>query len=112
LRTVIRQAKKREFQKCVSLAKNKTKTLWQIINKEMENSRQKVENTELRNNTEIITNPQQISEELNSFFLETILSLKMSNNLTCSLKPLSQTQIISMPLCLFPQLQNVKLRTL
>jgi protease II len=90
LKTLIKEAKKREFEKCVSFAKNKTKTFWQIINKEMRNSRQKVGNTELRNNTEIITNPQQISEKFNSFFIESVQSLRMSNNLTWSLKPPSQ----------------------
>ena len=47
----------------------------------MGKSRQKVQNIELRNNTEIITNPQQISQKFNSFFTEKIVSLKMSNNL-------------------------------
>jgi hypothetical protein len=90
LKTVIKEAKKREFEKCVSLAKNKTKTLWQIISKEMGNSRQKAENIELRYDTEIITNPQQISEKFNSFFIESVPSLRMSNNLTRPLKPPSQ----------------------
>ena len=69
MRTVIRQAKKREFQKCVSLEKNKTKTLWQIINKEMQNSRHKVENTELRNNTRDHNKPTTNLREVELFFL-------------------------------------------
>jgi hypothetical protein len=56
----------------------------------MGNSRQKVENIQLRNNTEIITNQQQISEKFESFFVETVQSLRMSNNLSHPLKPPSQ----------------------
>jgi hypothetical protein len=37
LKTVMKEAKKSEFENCVSLAKNKTKTSRQIINKEMGN---------------------------------------------------------------------------
>ena len=59
----------------------------------MRNSRKKVENIELGNNTEIIINPQQISEEFNSFFIETTQSLKTDNSLTRSLKPSPQNII-------------------
>jgi hypothetical protein len=56
----------------------------------MGNSSQKAENIELWNNTEIIKSPQQISEKFNSFFIESVQSLRMSNNLTQSFKPPSQ----------------------
>jgi hypothetical protein len=56
----------------------------------MGNSRQKVENTELRNNTEIIKKPTTNFREVQPIFIETVQSLRMSNNLTRSLKPPSQ----------------------
>jgi hypothetical protein len=65
---VIREAKKKENDKYVLNAKNKTKAVWQIINKVVGKFPQYEQKIELKNGTEKITNPHNVAEKLNSFF--------------------------------------------
>jgi hypothetical protein len=50
-------------------AKNKTKIMWQLINKEVGNSLHDEYKIDLRNGKETISNPQNVSDRLNSFFV-------------------------------------------
>jgi prephenate dehydratase len=65
---VIREAKKRENDKYVLNAKNKTKAMWQIINKEIGKSPQYKQKIELKM-VQKITNPHNVAEKSLSFFL-------------------------------------------
>jgi hypothetical protein len=60
-------------------AKNKTKAMWQLINEEVGNSLHDEYKTGLRNGTEIISNPQNVSDRLNSFFIEIVNDLLSQN---------------------------------
>jgi hypothetical protein len=56
-------------------AKNKTIAKWHLINKEFGNSLHDGYKTDLRNGKEIISNPQNISDRLNFFFIEIVNNL-------------------------------------
>ena len=53
-------------------AKNKTKEMHQVINKEVGNSIHHDYKTDLRNGNEIISNPQNVLDRLNYFFVQTV----------------------------------------
>jgi hypothetical protein len=57
LRKVLKEAKKIDIDKCVLLSKNKTKTVWQCVSKQIGNSRNHNRNLVIRDNDELITNP-------------------------------------------------------
>jgi len=73
-RKVIKEAKRREAHRLILFAKNKNKTLWKIINKEISNSHQ-VSNIIINTGAKIITNPQKITERFNIYFTEVIEDL-------------------------------------
>jgi hypothetical protein len=59
-----------ENDRYVLKAKNKMKAMWHIINKEVGNSIYYAYKIDLRNGSEIISNPQNVSNKLISFFVE------------------------------------------
>jgi hypothetical protein len=61
-----------ENDRYVLKAKNKMKAMWHIINKEVENSMYYAYKTDLRNGSEITSNPQNFSDKQNSFFVESV----------------------------------------
>jgi len=65
-------------------SKNKTKGIWQVINKEAGNFSYSTYNIHLQHNSETITDPQVISERFNNCFIDTISDLlnKGGYNLT------------------------------
>jgi hypothetical protein len=78
----------------VSRAKNKTKEMWQIINKEVGNSKHYDYKTDLGNGNEIISKPQNISHRLNSFFVKFVASLlNQHNNPTINSTPKHSTSV-------------------
>jgi len=79
---VISEAKKREADKIISSATNKSKTLWKIINKEIGNSQQ-APNVIINSQDKIITNPQMITEKFNSYFTDIIEDLLSQVNSRC-----------------------------
>ena len=74
-KNLVKQAKKMENDRVILSSKNKTKGIWQVINKETGNSPRNNCNIQLRNNTELVTDPQIISEKFNSFFIDTVNDL-------------------------------------
>ena len=54
---LIKEAKKMDNDKFILTSKNKTKGIWQVINKEIGNLPHNNYNMQLRNNTELITDP-------------------------------------------------------
>jgi hypothetical protein len=76
----LKEAKKRESDRFVMSAKDKTKAMWQFINKELGNSLHDEYKTDLRNSKEIVSNPQNVSHRLNSFFVEIVDDLLSQNS--------------------------------
>jgi hypothetical protein len=65
-----------EVEKLVASAINKQKRMWKLINNEMGNTKKLIDNTEMKHGSDLITNPQLISDKFNSFFMDTIAELK------------------------------------
>jgi hypothetical protein len=59
---------------------NKTKVMWQVINKDTGNSPQNSRSTHLRNNIESVTDPQTVSEMFNSLLVDSLDDLLTKNN--------------------------------
>jgi len=72
---LVKEAKKRYNEKFILSSKNKTKGIWQVINREAGNFPHNNYNMQLQNSTEIITDPQLISEKFNSYFIDTVNDL-------------------------------------
>ena len=71
-RRVIKEAKRSENNSYISSAKNKLKAAWQVINKEVQKSSINNKNIELRWGKNKISNPSDIAELFNSYFVETV----------------------------------------
>ena len=79
-KNLVKEAKKRENERFILSSKNKTKRMWQVINKESGNSPHKNCNIYLQNNKELVTDHQIVSERFNSFFIDTADDLLNKNN--------------------------------
>jgi hypothetical protein len=77
---VIKGAKKRENNRHIVSAKNKTRTMWQIVNKELGNNSQREMGMKLRCRTTKESNPQRIAEMFNSYFTEIVGKLVKQNS--------------------------------
>ena len=69
-----------ENNKFILSSKNKTKGIWQVINKESGKLPYNNYNMQLRNNTELITDPSIISEKFNSYFINIVKDLLNKNS--------------------------------
>jgi hypothetical protein len=99
-----------ENDKFILSSKNKTKGIWQVINKEIGNLPHNNYNMQLQNNTELITDPRIISEKFNSYFIDTVNDLLNKNN-TYKPKQTSQHDIKTCPWSMFLSLLlKMKLR--
>jgi hypothetical protein len=83
-RKVIKEAKKRENDKYISNASNKSKAAWQVINKELGKSSISSKNIELNWENNRISNPRVIAELFNSYFVESVEKLVDQNSKTDS----------------------------
>jgi len=81
-RKVIKEAKRRDADRHILSAKNKNKTLWKIINKEIGNSHC-VSNIIINSGVKIITNRQLITERFNIYFTEVTENLLSQVNYHC-----------------------------
>ena len=79
---VIKEAKQREVDRLILSGKNKNKTLWNIINKEIGNS-QRLSNTITNTGVKIITNLQIIAERFNIYFTKVTENLLSQVNYDC-----------------------------
>jgi hypothetical protein len=79
---VIKEAKRRDNEKYVLRANNKTKVMWHVINKEVGKSWKYDKKIELNDRTQIISNPQNVAGMLNTFFVEIIDNLFNQNSST------------------------------
>jgi len=69
-KTVIREARRRDNDKDIQDANHKSKTVWQIINKETGRTSSNKQDIKLIWNSEAITNPENVGELLNSYFMK------------------------------------------
>jgi hypothetical protein len=76
---VIKEAKRRENDRYVLRAKNKTKAMWHIINKEVGKSLQFDKKIELNNRSVTISDPQKVADTMNSFFVGIVDDLLNQN---------------------------------
>lgn len=70
----LRQAKANLFIDTIEEARGNGKKIWQNINK-LIGRKQNYNSLELKNNTELVTNPIIISTELNTFFLDSVYEI-------------------------------------
>jgi hypothetical protein len=78
-RKVVRGARMKESERFVSSAKNQTKAMWKLINKETGNSQSNSDYT-IKSGNELITSPQVVSDRFNTFFVEVIEDLLLQKN--------------------------------
>jgi hypothetical protein len=83
---VLEEAKKRHYDRLIEKAPNKTKKIWQLINKQIGKCSIMNKKIELRSATGIETNPQRVAELLNVHFVETIDEIIKQNKY----RPLTQ----------------------
>ena len=68
-RRVLREAKRRENDKYILHANHKSKAVWQIINKETGRTSSNKQDIKITGNSEEITNPENVAELFNSYFI-------------------------------------------
>jgi hypothetical protein len=78
-RKVLKEAKRMELEKLVASAINKPKRMWNIINNEIGNTKNLMDNIEIKYGSDLPTNPQLIADKFNSHFIEIIVELKLRN---------------------------------
>jgi len=78
-RKVVNEAKRKESDRYVLTAKNKSKALWKLINKESGKIQQN-HNITIKKGYNLITNPQIIADCYNKFFIDTVEDLLLQRN--------------------------------
>ncbi|PNF13688.1 hypothetical protein B7P43_G15271 [Cryptotermes secundus] len=95
---IIKEAKKRENDRHIANAKNKTRAMWQIVNKELGNNMQRELGIELKCGTRKEANPQCIAEMFNLYFADIVGKLVKQNNSTCNetmfICPVTENEIL------------------
>ena len=76
---VLKEAKKRDNDRYVTEAANKTKAMWQLINRKIGKIQDDDHKLELRLGNDIIKNPIEITEKLNMYFTNTVTELVQKN---------------------------------
>jgi len=77
---ILKEAKKRENDKFVIESKDRTKAMWQLINKEIGKTHENDHKLELRIGDKITKCPTKITENLNRHFISTVEELVKQNN--------------------------------
>jgi len=108
---VLKEAKKRDNDRYVTKASNKTKAMWQLINKKIGRTKEDDNKLELKLGNNLITNPKEITEILNEYFTNITTDLKKpstgrNNNLsqkinTCVtsvfIYPVTEEEVVNRP---------------
>jgi hypothetical protein len=71
-KNVIKEAKRKYNDRLILNSENKMKEMWQIVNKEIGNSSQVHYPTSLKKRNEKTSNPQDMDNMLNSYFIESV----------------------------------------
>jgi hypothetical protein len=88
-KTVIKADKKMGNDRHIANATNKTKAMWQVINKEAGKNPQNEQEMELKCGVKKVTNPRDIAELFNSYFAEIAEKLIKQNDKNKSLYQMS-----------------------
>jgi len=72
--------KKRDNGRCIKKETNKTKKIWQLINKQIGKCSSSDKKIELKTETSRVTNLQKVAEMLNAYFVETVEEIIKQNN--------------------------------
>jgi hypothetical protein len=67
----------RELRYLNSSVINKPKGMWNIINNEIGNTKNLMDNIEIKYGSDLLTNPQLIADKFNSYFIDIIAELKL-----------------------------------
>jgi hypothetical protein len=78
-RKEISVAHQRENGRIIKRSVNKSKTLWQIIEKETANSHNEIENVSLQIDSKLVIDPQVVSQQFIEFFVNSVGKLIHSN---------------------------------
>lgn len=78
-RNVIKEAKRKENDRIFLNSQNKTRKLWQIVNKEIGKAAQVYHPTSLKKADEKTSNPQEMANLMNSYFIDSVEELRASN---------------------------------
>ena len=79
IQKIIREVKKRENDRYIESASNKSRAIWKIINKESGKTRDDDYDIQLTIGKELVSNPTDITEKLNEFFTNTVVELVKQN---------------------------------
>jgi hypothetical protein len=79
-RRIIKEAKRRDNDRYIVNAKNKTKAMWRIINKELGNNPKREVGKDIRYGTRKGSNLKDVAERYNSYFTEIVGKLVKQNN--------------------------------
>ena len=100
-RRVIKEAKRREYNRYINSAKNKSKVSWHVINKELGKLSTNNQNIELKWGKNIISNPGVIVELFNSYFVEIVEKLADKNSGTYATYKMTNLKINTCPQTIF-----------
>jgi hypothetical protein len=78
-RKVLNEARRKESDRYVMAAKNKSKALWNLINKESGKSQQN-QNIMIKQGQDLITNPRMVAASFNRYFTEVVENLVLQRN--------------------------------
>jgi hypothetical protein len=77
---VFKEAKKRENDRYVIESANRPKAMWRLINREIGNAPKNEQKLELKGGNKITSNPAEITDKLNSQFINTVKEMMKHNN--------------------------------
>jgi hypothetical protein len=78
---VVREAEKRDNDRYVIESVNKTKVMWHLVNREIGKAPENEQNFELRIGSKLISNPTEITDNLNTYLISTVEELVKQNNI-------------------------------
>jgi hypothetical protein len=76
-RKVLKEGKRMELEKLVASAINKRKKMWNKMNNEIGNTKNLMDNIEIKYGSDLLTNPQLIANKFNSHFIDITAKLKL-----------------------------------
>ena len=79
IKKIIREVRKRENDRYIESASNKSRAIWKIINKESGKMRDDDYDTQLTTGKEPVSNQTDITEKLNEFFTNSVVELVKQN---------------------------------
>jgi exonuclease III len=111
---VVKEAKRRDNERYIRKSKNRTKTMWQLINREMGKTQENDYKMEIRVGEKVTSNPMVITESLNKHMVNSVEELVKQNsdnkshvNLEINqclksvfIEPVTEEEVIKLSTCL------------